>query len=91
MYEPQGLALEIFKKRYTLHPNESWTEACIRVANHVAEAENGADVIKYRSEFLDILQQNLFSPGEAFALGARPCSGGEDFGVNPFAAMIQRN
>jgi hypothetical protein len=29
--------------------------------------------------------------GEAFALGARPCSGGEDFGINPFAAMIQRN
>lgn len=63
MYEPKGLALEIFKKRYTLHPEESWGEACIRVANHVAEAENGANVIKYRSEFLDILQQNLFSPG----------------------------
>jgi ribonucleoside-diphosphate reductase alpha chain len=63
MYEPQGLALEIFKKRYTLHSNETWAEACIRVANHVAEAESGINVVKYRSEFLDILQQNLFSPG----------------------------
>jgi ribonucleoside-diphosphate reductase, adenosylcobalamin-dependent len=63
MYDPQGLALEIFQKRYTLHPNETWLEACIRVANHVSEAENGANVIKYRSEFLDILQENLFSPG----------------------------
>jgi len=63
MYEPKGLALEIFKKRHTLHPEESWTDACIRVANHVAEAEDGANVIKYRSEFLDIIQQNLFSPG----------------------------
>jgi ribonucleotide reductase alpha subunit len=63
MYEPVGLALEIFKKRYTLHLNETWAEACIRVANHVAEAEIGENVVKYRSEFLDILQQNLFSPG----------------------------
>lgn len=29
--------------------------------------------------------------GNAFALGARPCSGGESFGVNPYAHMLMRN
>ena len=29
--------------------------------------------------------------GKAFALGARPCSGGEEFGINPFVSMLQRN
>ena len=63
MYEPQGFALEIFEKRYAHHQGETWTEACLRVAGHVSEAEDGSNVVKWKSEFLDVLQQNFFMPG----------------------------
>ena len=63
MFEPKGFALDIFQKRYAHHHGETWTEACIRVAGHVAEAEDGENVVKWKSEFLDVLQQNYFMPG----------------------------
>src|SRR5579885_1543959 len=63
LYNPQGLALELFKKRYALHESESWSEACERVGSHVAMAENGDNVPKYRQLFSDILKTNLFMPG----------------------------
>lgn len=62
-YDPQGFALEIFRKRYTLHENETWQQACERVANHVAMAEYGDNVPKYRQSFFDILFTNRFMPG----------------------------
>jgi ribonucleoside-diphosphate reductase alpha chain len=62
-YEPQGFALKIFKQRYALHENETWTEACERVGGHVATAENGENVPKYRALFSDVLKKNLFMPG----------------------------
>ncbi len=63
MYEPKGFAKEIFSKRYTLHEEETWEEACDRVALHVSTAEEGADLLKYKTEFATILKDNLFMPG----------------------------
>lgn len=63
MYEPRGLALDIFKKRYALHENETWEEACDRVANHVAAAEQGDQVVLWRQLFSSALKNNFFMPG----------------------------
>jgi ribonucleoside-diphosphate reductase alpha chain len=62
-YRPEGFALEIFKKRYALHENETWEEACDRVARHVASAESGENVSRYQTLFLHQLVKNLFMPG----------------------------
>ena len=43
-YKPEGLAEVIFKDRYTIHPDESWTDASWRVSEHIAQAETD----KYR-------------------------------------------
>lgn len=62
-YEPEGFALDIFKKRYAQHATETWKEACARVASHVANAEKGEDIPKWRAEFTSLLEENLFMPG----------------------------
>lgn len=62
-YAPTGLALEIFQKRYALHENESWDDACERVGKHIASAEKGENLLKYQEEFTRILRENLFMPG----------------------------
>lgn len=62
-YEPQGLALDIFQKRYAIHPNETFAEASKRVAYHMAQAEQGDDIAKWRGEFESVLAKNLFMPG----------------------------
>lgn len=62
-YEPSGLALEIFRKRYAIHESETFTEACARVAGHVAQAEDGGARDTYRDAFTAELQANRFMPG----------------------------
>jgi len=69
-YAPAGLAAEIFSKRYALHRDESWTEACERVGSHVATAESGELVIRYREEFSGLLRKNLFVPGGRIMYGS---------------------
>jgi ribonucleoside-diphosphate reductase alpha chain len=62
-YSPTGFALDIFQKRYTIHEQETFGEACDRVARHISQAEPGESMAKFRSEFSDILSKNLFMPG----------------------------
>ena len=62
-YEPTGLALDIFCKRYTVHPHESFAEASDRVSYHVSQAEEGDAIAKYRKDFSELLKKNLFMPG----------------------------
>lgn len=62
-YQPEGLALEIFQKRYARHKDETFGEACERVAAHVAAAEQNGHVNEYKELFGDILKRNLFFPG----------------------------
>ena len=35
----EGLPSQIFKERYARTPEETWVEACERVAEHIANAE----------------------------------------------------
>ena len=63
MYEPTGFSLEIFKARYSFTENETWAEACTRVANHIVSAETPAKQSIYREKFITALQSNLFVPG----------------------------
>lgn len=62
-WEPQGLGLQIFKDRYARHENETWAEACKRVADHVANAEENGNVKRWADRFYSDLVDNRFMPG----------------------------
>lgn len=63
MYQPTGFALDIFRARHAAHENETWVEACERVAGHVASAEEGATRAEWKARFEEMLLGNLFMPG----------------------------
>lgn len=62
-FEPTGLGLTIFKDRYARTPEESWEEACQRVAAHVAQAEENGKIEQYKERFHEQLVTNKFMPG----------------------------
>lgn len=62
MYEPQGFAKTIFSQRYAINQEESFSEACQRVANHIAVAENGSRE-RWSERFYEIMVNNRFIPG----------------------------
>tara|TARA_B100001079_G_C16411193_1_gene516623 strand:+ start:8887 stop:10782 length:1896 start_codon:yes stop_codon:yes gene_type:complete len=62
MYEPKDFAEIIFKQRYAITANETYEEACLRVAKHVAMAENGSSE-KYAERFSKAMVENKFIPG----------------------------
>lgn len=70
IYSPKGFALQIFKDRYAIHPEESFSQACQRVARTIADAEMGIKRENYYHRFLSILQTNRFSPGGRIWRGA---------------------
>ena len=74
-FNPEGLSLDIFKSRYAAHENESWIEACERVAIHVANAETGDNRQKYRERFQDVLSKNFFMPGGRIFYGSGRAKG----------------
>ncbi len=63
MYEPTGFSLDIFKARYAFTDDETWTNACMRVARQVASAELPQKQVIYANKFSLALQRNLFVPG----------------------------
>lgn len=69
-YQPTGWALEIFQSRHAAHKDESWDEACKRVAWHVANAEDGPDREKWAKLFEGVLRSNLLMPGGRIWYGA---------------------
>lgn len=69
-YSPQGFAFQIFKDRYAIHVEETFAQACERVARTIADAEMGTKRDEYFIRFLDILQTNRFSPGGRIWRGA---------------------
>lgn len=69
-YQPAGLAAEIFTKRYALYPEETWWDACNRVADFVSKAEAGPDVSAYHKKFQHILVSGLFAPGGRIMYGS---------------------
>lgn len=70
VYNPKGFALQIFKDRYAIHAEETFEQACERVARSIADAEIGTKRDEYFARFLDILQTNRFSPGGRIWRGA---------------------
>jgi ribonucleoside-diphosphate reductase alpha chain len=69
-YEPTGFALTIFKDRYAIHDNETFDQACLRVAECVAAVECGTKRDEFKSRFYDIMSTNRFSPGGRIWSGA---------------------
>lgn len=62
-YQPTGLSEQIFKDRYTVHPEETWEEASLRVSDHVAKAENDRLRQGIAEEFFEQIVTNKFMPG----------------------------
>jgi len=70
VYNPEGFALQIFQDRYAIHAEETFEQACERVAGSIADAEMGTKRDEYFARFLEILQTNRFSPGGRIWRGA---------------------
>lgn len=62
-FEPKGFSNQIFKERYAFTPEESWDEACLRVADQMAKAEGPDKYAKYKEKFYTELVMNRFVPG----------------------------
>lgn len=63
MFEPKDYSLKIFKDRYAFTAEETWQEACQRVAKQMALAESPDKQSTYQNRFNEILVNNLFVPG----------------------------
>ena len=62
-FSPKGFSETIFKDRYAFTEEETWEEACERIANQMALAESPDKQKKYREAFKDVLGNNYFVPG----------------------------
>lgn len=63
MFTPTGFSLDIFKSRYAFTPEESWEQACARVARQMAQAESPDKQNTWFESFNQILAENKFVPG----------------------------
>ncbi len=63
MFKPEGFSYQIFRDRYALTEEETWEEACDRVALQMASAERPELLEKYRVKFYEELSSNRFVPG----------------------------
>lgn len=63
MFQPTGFSLTIFKDRYAFTAEETWQEACLRVARQMALAESPDKQKIYEDKFNEILVDNKFVPG----------------------------
>lgn len=63
VFQPEGLGETIFKDRYTIHPDETWKEASMRLSNHAAQAEIDGKRISVAEEFYEEIVSNRFMPG----------------------------
>ena len=62
-FVPTGFSHTIFKDRYAFTENETWEEACMRVAQQMASAELPDKQKLYQQKFNEILSANMFVPG----------------------------
>lgn len=62
-FTPTGFSNTIFRDRYAFTENETWEEACTRVAQQMALAELPEKQQQYKEKFYSILSDNLFVPG----------------------------
>ena len=57
------LGEDVFRRSYAIDDKEDWTGASMRVAEHVAAAEEGEDRKKWQLRFFDQIVANKFMPG----------------------------
>jgi len=69
IFEPQGLSETIFKERYTIHPEETWSRASRRLSEHVSQVE-GEKRNEWSDRFFDEISTNRFMPGGRIWYGA---------------------
>ncbi len=72
---PTGFGDTIFRQRYARTNEESWMEACTRVANHICQAEENGNRAKWMPRFLDKLSEALFIPGGRIWYGSGRAKG----------------
>lgn len=63
MFQPTGFSLEIFRQRYAFTEQETWPEACERLAKQMALAEDPNKQKQYSDKFYELLVNNEFVPG----------------------------
>ena len=63
MFAPTGFSEKIFKDRYSFTAEETWEEACQRVAKQMSLAEVPDKQKNYNDKFYEVLVNNLFVPG----------------------------
>jgi len=57
------LGEDVFRRSYAIDEKEDWTSASLRVAEHVAAAEEGENRKKWQMRFFDQILANKFMPG----------------------------
>jgi ribonucleoside-diphosphate reductase alpha chain len=62
-FSPTGFSLKIFRDRYAFTEDETWEEACSRVAQQMCIAETPEKQKQYKEKFYNVLVDNLFVPG----------------------------
>lgn len=62
-WEPTGLGLTIFKDRYAESEDETWEEGSLRVAKHIAQAEDSDKQKIFTDRFYKQIVTGKFSPG----------------------------
>ena len=75
LFEPTGFGEIIFKQRYARTPEESWVEACSRVANHVGQAEDNGNREKWVPRFMDKLVNGQLVPAGRIWYGSGRAKG----------------
>lgn len=70
VYNPKGLARDIFDEKYALYEGETWLDGSKRVSDYVATAEPSKVREGVAEEFLDAISKNLFMPGGRIWYGA---------------------
>ena len=63
VHQLDDLAKDIFSQRYAIHPEETWEDACWRVATAISSREDGENIPKWRDRFYTELVTNRFVPG----------------------------
>lgn len=63
MFRPEGFSDQIFKSRYAFTEEETWEDACRRVARQAALAESPDKQKFYEEKFNEVLVGNEFVPG----------------------------
>ena len=74
-FVPEGFGLDIFRSRHAAHDQETWDEACERVAIHVSNAEMGAQRGVWKDRFYETLRENLLMPGGRIWYGSGRAKG----------------